>query len=83
MIAVIRAADEESSAGPGSLGFWVVVALALALFVLYRSMRKQIRRVDFDAEGTTDEERMHGHADDAERPGPADHQPHNGQDGRA
>lgn len=82
MIAVILAADEESSAGPGSLGFWVVIALALALFVLYRSMRKQIRRVDFDAEGTTDEERMHGHADDAERPGPAD-QPRNGQDGRA
>lgn len=56
--------SEGTDIGPGSIGFWVVVALGLALFVLYRSLRKQMRRVDFNPEGSTDEERMR--KDDAE-----------------
>ncbi|NED99803.1 hypothetical protein [Phytoactinopolyspora halotolerans] len=45
----------------GSAGFWIVIALALALVVLYRSMRKQLRRVDFDESASTDEERVRSH----------------------
>jgi hypothetical protein len=52
--------DALESVGPGSWGFWIVVALGLALVVLYRSMRKQMGRVDFNADGLTDDERMHG-----------------------
>ncbi|WP_298326379.1 hypothetical protein [Haloactinopolyspora sp.] len=44
--------------GPGVLGFLVIVFLALALVLLYRSMRKQIRKVDYNDQGVTDEERM-------------------------
>lgn len=50
--------DGLEAVGPGSWGFWIVVAMGLVLVVLYRSMRKQMRRVDFNADGTTDEERM-------------------------
>lgn len=60
-------AESESDPGPGSIGFWVVVALAVALFFLYRSMRKQVRRIDFDPAGMTDEERMNAHGDDEPR----------------
>lgn len=56
-------ASDPSSIGPGSLGFWVVVLLAVALFFLYRSMRKQMKRIEFDPAGTTDEERMRGHGE--------------------
>jgi hypothetical protein len=58
---------ENSEIGPGLYGFLVVVFLVLALVVLYRSMRKQIRKVDFDPEGTTDTERMQGHQEPPER----------------
>lgn len=61
---VVASESEGTDIGPGSIGFWVVVALGLALFVLYRSLRKQMRRVDFNPEGSTDEERMR--KDDAE-----------------
>lgn len=58
---------DDSGIGPGLYGFLVLVFLIVALFVLYRSMRKQIRKVDFDPEGTTDAERMHGHQEPPER----------------
>lgn len=45
-------------ASPGLLGFLVVAFLAVSLVLLYRSMRKQMRKVDFNDEGLTDEERM-------------------------
>lgn len=53
-------ADESTgtSVGPGLLGFLVMAFLVGALFLLYRSMRKQMRKVDFDPEGVTDEQRM-------------------------
>jgi hypothetical protein len=44
--------------GPGLTGFLVLAFLAVAVVFLYRSMRKQLRRIDFDPEGTTDAERM-------------------------
>ncbi|TDC49912.1 hypothetical protein E1212_16660 [Jiangella ureilytica] len=58
---------DNSEIGPGLYGFLVVVFLILALVMLYRSMRKQIRKVDFDPEGTSDAERMHGHQEPPER----------------
>lgn len=63
MTAMLAAEQDGSSIGPGSLGFWVVILMLAALVLLYRSMRRQIRKVDFDAEGTTDEERMRGRHD--------------------
>jgi hypothetical protein len=48
----------DSAIGPGLLGFLVVVALGLALVFLYRSLRKQLRRIDFDADATSDVDRM-------------------------
>lgn len=58
---------EDSGVGPGLYGFLVLVFLIVALVVLYRSMRKQIRRVDFDPDGVTDTERMHGHREPPEQ----------------
>jgi hypothetical protein len=49
------------SFGPGTIGFVVLAGLALAIIVLYRSMRKNLRRIDFNPDGRTDAERMHGH----------------------
>lgn len=54
-------APDPQSVGPGSLGFWIVIGLIVVLFLLYKSMRKQIRRVDFDTDATTDEERVASH----------------------
>ncbi|HEX2363178.1 MAG TPA: hypothetical protein VHI11_13985 [Jiangellaceae bacterium] len=47
---------EDSSVSPAL--FLIVLALGLALVFLYRSMRRQLRRIDFDAEGSSDAERM-------------------------
>ena len=61
----------DSAVGPGLLGFLIVVALGLALVFLYRSLRKQLKRIDFDAEATSDSDRMRpdGSADgDSARP---------------
>jgi hypothetical protein len=37
----------------------MVVLLGAALVLLLRSMRKQLRRIDFDDTGESDAERMH------------------------
>lgn len=52
--------DGSGGIGPGVAGFLVFVFLILAVVFLYRSMRKQLKRIDFDAEGQTDAERMRG-----------------------
>jgi|SRR5690625_868441 len=52
---------DASQIGPGSLGFWIVIGLMLVLILLYRSMRKQIRRVNFDTGAATDEDRVASH----------------------
>jgi hypothetical protein len=49
---------DDSGIGPGLLGFLVLLALCVALFVLYRSLRRQLNRIDFDPQGRTDAERM-------------------------
>jgi hypothetical protein len=70
-VAVAAAESDEpagrSAIGPGSLGFWIVIGLIVVLFLLYRSMRKQMRRVDFDPTATTDAERIASHREPEER----------------
>jgi hypothetical protein len=71
VFAAARDVPADSAVGPGLLGFLVVVALGLALVFLYRSLRKQLRRIDFDADATSDVDRMRadGSADgDPDRP---------------
>ncbi|SDT56097.1 hypothetical protein [Jiangella sp. DSM 45060] len=58
---------EDSGIGPGLYGLLVLVFLIVALFLLYRSLRKQIRKVDFDPEGVDDAERMRGHREPPDR----------------
>jgi hypothetical protein len=37
---------------PGALGFFSVVFLGVAIFFLWKSLNKQVKRVDFDEEHT-------------------------------
>jgi hypothetical protein len=60
--AVFVTATADSNVGMGLVGFLVIAGLALALVLLYRSLRRQLGRIDFDAEGTSDAERMRGHS---------------------
>lgn len=63
-VAVLAAQETDDSAiGPGLLGFAILIALLAMMVVLYRSLRKQMGRVDFDATAGTDEGRMRGHRD--------------------
>jgi hypothetical protein len=55
---VLAYTTDGSGMGPGLTGFLVLLFLAVAVVFLYRSMRKQLRRIDFDPEGRTDAERM-------------------------
>ena len=67
--AALVTATADSNTGIGLLGFLVIAGLALALFFLYRSLRHQLGRIDFNAEGTSDAERMRGRSpDDDTRP---------------
>lgn len=50
-----------TSFGVGLIGFLVIGGIAFILFVLYRSMRRQLKRIDFNPDGSTDLERMSGH----------------------
>jgi hypothetical protein len=43
---------DESKVTPGTLGFLVVVALGIALWLLVRSMSNQMRKIDFDERDT-------------------------------
>ena len=47
----------EQQVSPGVLGFVVVALLGLALFLLIRSMNKQMRKIDFDDGSGAAEER--------------------------
>lgn len=58
MTDVLANTTDGSGMGPGLTGFLVLAFLAVAVVFLYRSMRKQLRRIDFDPEGRTDAERM-------------------------
>lgn len=66
-VALTAAETEDSGPGPGLYGFLVIVFLIVALFVLYRSMRKQIRKVDFDPDGADDAARMRRHREPPDR----------------
>lgn len=52
--------DEGFGLQAGPFAFIVFVGLGLSLVFLLRSMRKQMRRVDFDETGASDAERMRG-----------------------
>jgi hypothetical protein len=65
-VALLAEETDSPEIGPGLLGFAIMIFLLTALFLLYRSLRKQIRRVDFDAEGETDEERTRGRRDSSD-----------------
>lgn len=43
---------DESKVTPGTLGFLIVVALGVALWLLIRSMNNQMRKIDFDERAT-------------------------------
>lgn len=57
---VLASTTDGSGMGPGLTGLLVLAFLALAVVLLYRSLRKQLKRIDFDPEGRTDAERMRG-----------------------
>ena len=42
---------DESQVRPGLVAFLVVLAMAVALFFLLRSMAKHLRRIDVDRDG--------------------------------
>ena len=60
MTDVLASTTDNTGIGPGLAGFLVLAFLALTVVFLYRSMRKQLKRIDFDPEGRTDAERMRG-----------------------
>lgn len=59
-------AVDASQVTPGVLGFIVVALLGVALYLLIRSMNKQITRIDFD------DKAKRGRRDAAERRDPGD-----------
>jgi hypothetical protein len=56
---VLAQTSESWGLGAGPGAFLMVVLLGAALVLLLRSMRKQLRRIDFDDTGESDAERMH------------------------
>jgi hypothetical protein len=55
---VLAATNDGSAIGPGLAGFLIFALLVVAVLFLYRSLRKQLNRIDFDPTGETDAERM-------------------------
>ncbi|MEU6740643.1 hypothetical protein [Streptosporangium sandarakinum] len=47
---VFAAAAADGDVSPGVLGFLVVAAIGFALFLLVKSMRKQISKIDLPAD---------------------------------
>jgi hypothetical protein len=45
---VVAPAPPEDKVQPGWLGFFVVLGLGIVTFLLWRSMNKQLKRVNFD-----------------------------------
>ncbi len=45
---------------PGPIALGVVVLLGVAVFFLWRSMRHQLKRIDFDEQAPDDQSRMRG-----------------------
>ncbi|MEU9831461.1 hypothetical protein AB0D67_07955 [Streptosporangium sp. NPDC048047] len=53
MTSIVFAAAAQGDVSPGVLGFLVVAAIGFALFLLVKSMRKQISKIDLPAERDT------------------------------
>ncbi len=51
---LLAAAAEEGDVNPGLLGFVVVALLAVATWLLLRSMRRQIKRIDLPEDAQPD-----------------------------
>lgn len=74
--------DNPNHVGPGAVAFWIVIALGVGLFLLVKSMGRQMRRIDFDdgsepgdaAPGSNDRRRSGSPAtrNDANEPVPTD-----------
>lgn len=64
VVPVLVVAQDSTEEGyglqAGPYAFFFFVALGLSLVFLLRSMRKQMRRIDFDEQGASDAERMQG-----------------------
>lgn len=74
--------DSLPAMGGGLLGLIVTAGLAVAVILLYRSMRTQMKKIDFDPEGTTDAERMRGadeSGDEGDRPADSEVNGHRGR----
>jgi hypothetical protein len=56
-------APPEDKVQPGWLGFFVVLGLGIVTFLLWRSMNKQLKRVNFDDRPTDDEDHEAGKGD--------------------
>lgn len=54
------AALDASKITPGPVALLIVALLGVALILLIRSLRTQVRRIDFDETSPTDEGRMRG-----------------------
>ena len=50
--ALLRAVPADNTVSPGVLGFVVVALLGVATWLLVRSMRRQIKRIDIPEGGT-------------------------------
>jgi hypothetical protein len=53
-------ASPDLGVSPGILGFLVVAALGFALFMLVKSMNKQIRKIEVPHEADLDKEHKNG-----------------------
>lgn len=66
---------DPSRVTPGALGFLAIVFMAVAIFFLWKSMSKQLKRIDFD-EAATDRKKPRPAAATEPQPAPAaDEQP--------
>jgi hypothetical protein len=62
--AALQAAPADNTVSPGVLGFVVVALLGVATWLLVRSMRRQIRKIDIPEDGTPtrpDDDEDHEH----------------------
>ena len=50
--AVLRAVPADNTVSPGVLGFVVVALLGVATWLLVRSMRRQLKKIDIPEGGT-------------------------------
>jgi hypothetical protein len=65
---VVRLADvNPNSVRPGWIALLIVLGLAVATFLLWRNMGKQMRKIDFEEEPDTDRSGHHDRTDHGDR----------------